>query len=784
MLLRRSPGLLALCCTLALACGRKGSTQPGTGDAGSDAGPDGGGDAGSDAGPDGGGDAGSDAGSDAGMDAGALPTAPVLSVTTSLNAVNLSWTTSDDVSTETFTVSRSDDDGDTFNPLDLATDIRILNATDFEVTFGVAYQYEVAATNAAGTGPSSNVVVILAAPDDVNASGSDSRMIVAWGPIDNADAYAVYGVPASGAPALLGTTANNEYIDATVDAGGAYTYEVVATSASYPSSIASNPASGTALGIDIGGNITFISDTGPTSNAAVALIGALGLEAHVASSDGGVTIYDAVATEDAMVIPGVPAGPYAVSISGANNFVITSARALDYSTAQAGRTDLFDTMDDGTSNNYDITGLLPWSLGSAADAGSDAGPADLLEAMSQGADNFVSGLDQLANEPDAGDTVFTGDEMVSDESGDGNLVDSSEGDVLYIWQLHSAISGNGIAYQTAQRSFADTTLTMVDGQDNQVSGAMSMPAANAIADVVLPRSQWTGLLASANPAATDNGQAVYIDVESGYDDHGWYGYSGDALILGAQPGTTDLDLGAVSWQSPVPASADWDAFALLFANSNLNYTVGSNTSSFQITSAIEEPLGAGFDWTTALAPPLSPPQAPLIKGLSAFSDQTNAADANGVVTLSWSAPAQGTPDFYLVTLYELDSGADASELASFITKATSLAITPDQLPDAAWYMATVDAVKQSRSGAALDPTLSPIDVASTYLTGELATNKFTPGAAPSTRRPASDARTSLAAQRRSAVQERIRRLPPALRRLFASRARGHSGERMRPAPAR
>ena len=93
-------------------------------------------------------------------------------------------------------------------------------------------------------------------------------------------------------------------------------------------------------------------------------------------------------------------------------------------------------------------------------------------------------------------------------------------------------------------------------------------------------------------------------------------------------------------------------------------------------------------------------------------------------------------------------------------------------------------VKQSRGGAALDPTLSPIDVASTYLLAELATNKFTPGAAPSTRRSASDARASLAAQRSAAEQERIRRLPPALRRLLASRSRGHFGERARPAPAR
>jgi hypothetical protein len=703
-----------------------------------------------------------------------LPSAPLLTATTTLTEVELSWTTPD-IFPETYTVLRSIDDGSTFTPLADATDISGLSAVDTNVVPGIAYQYAVQATDSAGAGSESNVVTILAAAPDLAAAGSDSRILLTWTPIENASSYDIYRVPSSGAPVFLSNTTNSGYYsDSAITAGETYTYELVSKSASQPSSIASAPATATALGVEITGSVSFVSDVGVDSYSAAMVFAQYGLEAQVASPDGGVTVFDSVSASDgSLIIPGVPLGPYMVTVSGQYEYVITSARALDYSVAVMGRPDAVDSADDGTSNNYDLTNLAPWYPGcNDPNAPADAGAADQLEEMCQGAGNFYGSLDEYDDgvlEPDAGATVFSGQEVISDANHDGFLVNSSEGDVVYLWQLHNQETGNGSYVQTAVRSFADTTLTQVDKAENPVDGGMTSPPVNTIPDVVFHRSQWTAQLPDVNPAAIDRYEAASIEVEPKYDTYGWYGASGDALVMLAPEGTSDFDIGSVAWQNPIPASANWDAFLLFYSESFLNITAGNTTTQWPVLSLVEEPVDANFQWATALSPTLSQPQNPQVGGASLFAEQLHTADANGVVTLSWSAPALGTPNIYRVALYEIsDTEGDIKQVSGYMTASTSLALTSDQFPDVAWYFVTIDADILSRGGAPFDQTLHPADFPSTLISSELISNKFALAGDPfaAARAPG----PSRLAQRKALFEERLRALPPALRKLAQRRA--------------
>lgn len=696
---------LALCFIFAAACSSNSGSKNNDAGAGTDAGNDGG------THPDGG--------------TAGLPTAPVLSATTTLTTITLTWTTSD-TSAETYSLVRSTDEGSTFTAVASAPGLSALTFTDTAVRPGLEYRYRVAATNPAGAGPGSNVVIVLQASSDLSTAGTDRRILLTWGQVQHANSYDVYRVPSSGAPTLLGNTAKGEYADTTVTPGTTYSYQIICKAAGYVSSIGSDVATGAALGIEITGTLTYVGETTTATYAALGQFGLLGLEAHVALADGGTKIYGSVATTDNLIIPDVPEGPYAITVSGYKIFSITSARSLDYSGGYMGRFDTVDSRDDNTRLDYDLTGLVPWVQ---ADAG--VGASDSVESISQGAGNFVSDLElAIPAPPDAGSTVFAGDEVTTDEGGDGFLVDSSKGDVLYLWQLHPTASGNGQTFLTAQRTFADTRLTMVAAADNPVDGGMSTPAATTIPDLKIARAAWSARVATTNPAAVDKGSSLYIDVERKYDTYGFYGSSGDALIYDGPAGTTDLDLGSVAWQSPVSASAAWDTFVFFMANQTVHFAVGTGSTDFTTSSIITEPIGAGFDWTTALAPTLSQPRAPLVNGQNAFADQASVADANGVVTLSWAAPATGTPDFYFVTVYELDAGGQVKKLENFDSKSTTLALTSELLPDSVYYFATIDAVQQRRAGAPLDPTVRPIDVGSTYISSEIVTNKFSRTANP------------------------------------------------------
>jgi FtsP/CotA-like multicopper oxidase with cupredoxin domain len=172
---------------------------------------------------------------------GTTPTAPS-NATATLQAgpqIRVAWT--DNSNNETgFVIQRQVNNGG-FTPL-VTTGANITNYTDTTVTLGNAYQYRVAAVNAAGQSnyaTTNSVTVIVSVPTaPTNATATlqaGPQIRVAW--TDNSNNETGFVIQrqvnsAGGFTTLVTTSANiTNYTDTTVTPGNAYQYQVVAVNA-------------------------------------------------------------------------------------------------------------------------------------------------------------------------------------------------------------------------------------------------------------------------------------------------------------------------------------------------------------------------------------------------------------------------------------------------------------------------------------------------------------------------------------------------------------------------
>ena len=392
--------------------------------------------------------------------------------------------------------------------------------------------------------------------------------------------------------------------------------------------------------------------------------------------------------------------------------------------------------------------------------------------MSIGAGNFVTGLEDDLNDGgiNSGATTFAGVEDLAGFFGDEYLVNSTEGDIYYLSQLHVTQSGQGTPYLSLARSTSSSSLNMADGSNTTIAAALVAPALVTIPDVVVKNSAFAAQKAAINPAATNAGQTVDIYAQKDFATYGEYGTPttlAEVTLDGTAVG--DVDLGSLVYGNPFPAS--WQPYLEVAYSYNVPFDLtgeeSGGTATFESTSVFHQPL-TGINWTSAIAPPLAPVTNVKINGtLSAFTDQTGV----GVTpTFSWTAPGGAVaPNNYIVSVYELalDDNGDVAignsstpvppQDYSFITSATSFTIpagvfTAETSTATHWYFASVDAVYTATGSTPIDLTASPYRSGTTSLDVQVVTNKFTPGAGsapPSTyRRPPARAVRSAAHHRR------------------------------------
>jgi hypothetical protein len=111
-----------------------------------------------------------------------------------------------------------------------------------------------------------------------------------------------------------------------------------------------------------------------------------------------------------------------------------------------------------------------------------------------------------------------------------------------------------VTYAALGKVFAPSPFTQHDGQSTSLSGAFTEVPQSQSISINWKRSMFEALRTLVNPNATSYGQALYLSAVPGGLSRGNYSNTADLVIVQPALGTTDLDLGTITFGNPFPAS--------------------------------------------------------------------------------------------------------------------------------------------------------------------------------------------------------------------------------------
>jgi fibronectin type 3 domain-containing protein len=109
----------------------------------------------------------------------------------------------------------------------------VTSFTDNDARNGVLHEYRLLPINDGGEGPASNIALATPlapppAPTGLEGSPGDGKVLLTWGAAKGAASYVVKRASGDGPPAVVGSTHERTYTDATVTNGTTYRYVVAA----------------------------------------------------------------------------------------------------------------------------------------------------------------------------------------------------------------------------------------------------------------------------------------------------------------------------------------------------------------------------------------------------------------------------------------------------------------------------------------------------------------------------------------------------------------------------
>lgn len=370
--------------------------------------------------------------------------------------------------------------------------------------------------------------------------------------------------------------------------------------------------------------------------------------------------------DGSFTIPKVPAGTYYLKLG--SDYIVTSARTLDLSTVFLGRPDrVLETK--ATNLSFTLDGLSPWQSG------------DDLEFFTPNNGAYLYSIATFAQTgPDAGATKVAG--LSFEYSAPGYppvLTDKAKGDRTMLIQLTAKTAAGGQSYQALVRSALLDPYSMVDGQTANFTATLAEPAQKGMVRLNWKRSEFAALGAAVNPGAqissTYGGHSINVSAHPGAHAHGDFAGTAvpDLLVIEGGTGSTDADLGMLSFGNPFPQGHT--VIGLAFTVFDVSYQSGT-AQPLAMPAEISYFAEAAAFSADPVRPILGPPQQPLINGKGAFQDRS------GVTlhpTLSWSPPATGSVDGYLVFVVRLLAQTGRTDIQDVATlHATDTQITvPD-----------------------------------------------------------------------------------------------------------
>ncbi len=382
----------------------------------------------------------------------------------------------------------------------------------------------------------------------------------------------------------------------------------------------------------------------------------------------------------AFQLEGAPMGGYVLEFnsgSGARHFFRTEAAEIDLGADLLGRSDV-QTPTQPTPVTFQLSGLAP------------ADTQDLVELTCSNA----SVWERLAPQGTLGGGITSASVPFAWAARPTPLVSVQSGDVLYVHQLSTHLDpGSGLAYQAAQTWAEDRSLTVTPGLSQDVPVPLAPVSSSGRLTASWRPSLFEAALADWPAGAVIRQHSLFIEGIAWGLDLGPGPRSGnpDLLMIQAGPGTSDamLDL---PYGRFLPAL--WKERLQSYVTVREQFPYQGGTLFYSVRMSMQAAMDA---LPVELAPTISPPRSLKVGGLDAT--QVRSGVGTGPV-ISWTAPRNGTADYYAVDLEKLTiSGTQVtfSSVATFHTTETSAQFPEGTLTGGTQVVAYVTAVREPTS---------------------------------------------------------------------------------------
>jgi hypothetical protein len=412
----------------------------------------------------------------------------------------------------------------------------------------------------------------------------------------------------------------------------------------------------------------------------------------------------AISLAGSFSIPNVPTGPYQLVVRlplGGGREIVhvleTSSSDVDLGYDVLGRSDA-TAASVGSQVTLDFAGLTPWLAEDEVDA--TAFDVDVFDVLLSG------------TAVDTGQTTTLVGTFVDwgARTGGRSLNVLTGADVLHLHQLSTETATDGVTAYAYQRATVSTAVLGVP-TPTTIQAALAPVVDTGTVTVSWDPEAFEALLGSLGPPAATAAGSHRLLVESApyaslaAAPVAAYG-TPQLFRMVRAPGGPDVTLAPIS----VPPIT-YGRFLDVALASEWRRAEFAATVSYQVSGATPLQVVASVGRRDRMAPapatPIVPAVGPVQSLLVAGAPALGTIPATGLTpTLSWSAPAIGTPTRYEVRLHRLEapSGATISQpVATFRQTATSLTVPADVLQAGGTYYAEITAYVLAGDGFAAAP---------------------------------------------------------------------------------
>ncbi len=375
---------------------------------------------------------------------------------------------------------------------------------------------------------------------------------------------------------------------------------------------------------------------------------------------GAITTYTGACKADGTfrIVPMGPISTYYIKV-GTSWFETNKRTGLDLSSEHLGRADLGSVA--SASLAIDMTNMVPWTTGD-----------DLLAFAPNNGD-----VQALNVTPAASATTVQATRAWS-----GTKIDAAKGDTLQILQLGAHQTGSGLPYQTLDRAFTASSVTLTNNTTSTISGAFTTTTTKS-QQIRVNAASFNAFSAAVNPNVTTrtlDGSLYASPTTDTPRSPSMFAFTASGA------GVASMNFGTMSIVDPFPAT--WQRLVRIQEAYVVPYMLnGVNGAINAIASRI---LPASVADTTIIDAVLGPPTSPKFDTVSAFT----ATHISPVVKVNWSAPTLGTPTDYEVQVYDVTIDGTSLKFTSVIrltTKQTAIRIPAGTLLGARQYVFSIRA---------------------------------------------------------------------------------------------